>query len=323
MRSVVLCLVSLCLGLGGCAHHSAGLRERGMHPATSTAEELDAALESRRIALVVGVDQYESSAFPDLQFASADARALADVLLGPEEGGFDRVVVLDTEAQTSRARILSELRSLLADLRREDVFLLYFSGHGTSTVGADGEAQLYLLTRDTSPDDLSGSAIDLNSLQDFVSSLRAERKALIVDACFHGAGKSVVDPTLTGTLDDALANTTQTRVRRLGSGEAHLFASSLGRPAYEDDELRHGVYTSYLLQSMTWARSSADRDGDGLLTSWEAHDYARERTRERTSSRQIPEAAFRVIGTNDLVLVGDEEAREARDRALVYQYGHG
>ncbi len=323
-RGLAVLALAGALSIGsGCAHRADSLHVRGMQPAVSTSEELAAALQPRRIALVIGVDDYHSAAFPDLRFAGEDARAVAEILRGPGEGGFERVVVLDSSTVTSRARILAELRGALADLRREDVFVIYFSGHGTAAVNDEGEVRLYLLVHDSSPGDLEGTAIDLEVLQDFVGSLRAERKALVVDACFHGAGKSIVDPTLTGEIAEALASVTRTRVRGLGSGEAHLFASTLGRPAFEDDELGHGVYTSYLLQSMTWARTAADRDGDGLLTTWEVHDYARERTREHTSSRQIPEAAFRIIGSNDLVLVGDEATRTAKDQVLVYQYGHG
>lgn len=278
-------------------------------------------LEPRRIAILVGVDEYEHPSFPDLSFADADASAMADVVGSPQGGDFDRVVVLTRPETTTRAEILRQLRGVREDLERQDVFLLYFSGHGTLAAAEDGTGRLFLLPGDASPSDLAGTALDLEDLRDFLSGLRAERKALVIDACFHGDGKSVVNPDVAPRVDALLAGTSQTQVRGLGAGEAHLFASTLGRPAFEDANLGHGVYTHYLVQAMTWGRATADLDSDGLLSAWEAHDFARSRTSAHTSGQQVAEASLRVVGTNDLLLAGDPDARISREKALLFHYG--
>lgn len=320
----LLLLASLCgVLLGGCAHRATTeLTPRGLRDATSTSDQLAAALEPRRIAVVVGVDDYQHPSFPDLRFAGADARAMSELLASPEGGGFDRVVLLDGSGQTDRASVLRELRGIREDLQRQDVFLLYFSGHGTLAMDAEGAGRLYLLPGDASPADLDTTALELEGLRDFLSGLRAERKALVVDACFHGDGKSVLDPGIDEPrLAELLEATSQSSLRGLGAGEAHLFASTLGRPAFEDADLGHGVYTHYLLQAMTWGRATADLDDDGLLTAWEAHDFARQRTATHTGDLQVAEASLRVVGSNDLLLAGDEAARSDRNKALLFHYG--
>jgi len=318
-RALVPMVLAL-LVLGGCAHRSgATLDPKGVRDAVSTAEELSRALDPRSIAVVVGVDAYRHPAFPDLRFAADDAEAMAELLLSPEGGGFDRVVVLTEQAD--RETVLRELRNAAADLLPDDVFLFYFSGHGTLQPASDEVGRLFLLPSDANPADLESTALELLAVREFFSGLPAERKALIVDACFHGEGKSVLDPSAAASLDALVANTDQSSLRGLGAGEAHLFASTLGRPAFEDAELGHGVYTHYLLQAMTWARAAADLDGDSLLTAWEAHDFARSRTAEHTGGQQIAEASFRVVGGNDLLMAGDPAARSTRERALLFHYG--
>ena len=124
----------------------------------------------------------------------------------------------------------------------------------------------------------------------------------------------MLDPEVTGGLQ-------QSSARGMGSGEAHLFASTFGFPAFEDDDLGQGVYTHYLMQGLSWARSEADRDADGLVTAWEAHDFARLRAQQHTGGAQVPEASIRTVGSNDMILAGDRDARAQRSDALVFHYG--
>ena len=62
-----------------CAH-GPDLDPKGLQPAETTAEALARELEPRRFALLVRVDDYDDSAFPDLHDAGDDARLLGEVL---------------------------------------------------------------------------------------------------------------------------------------------------------------------------------------------------------------------------------------------------
>ena len=311
-------LVGVAFLMAGCAH--TGLQPRGFRPSRSTAEVLSRALEPRRVALVIGIDDYQNPVLPDLRYAGADARKIAELLLSPDGGRFDRVELLVSGDRVTRDSILRALRTIRGELLEEDTFVLYFSGHGTLAETEKGKGRLYLLPSDATPADLEESALDLEVIREYLGSLPAERKALIVDACFHGEGKSVVDPELAPGLVELLESTPQTQVRGLSSGEAHMFASTLGRPAFEDPDLGHGVYTHYLIQAMTWRRTEADLNDDGLLTAWEAHDFARGRTQQHTDGRQVAEASFRLVGENDLLLAGDPNAASDSEHALLYNY---
>src|SRR5881275_1982493 len=85
-----------------------------------------------RYALIVGIDNYNDTAhFIPLPFAQADARALYELLIDPERGGWkpENVVYLAGQAAT-RDEIESQLRELcLVRAQPNDFVLFYFAGH--------------------------------------------------------------------------------------------------------------------------------------------------------------------------------------------------
>lgn len=295
------------------------MQPRGLEPAPTTADLLDATLAPRRVAVLVGVDAYDDPAFVDLRFAGADAAALGERLSAPGSGDFDEVVVLDSLDETSRSRILTTLRTTLRDLTARDTVVVYFSGHGSRV--PDGERwRRFLLARDSEAGDLERTAIDLAALEDWFGTLAPARKALILDTCFSGDGKSVVRPGAEPTSESMLIQ--RTSPRDLDAGEIHLHATTPGRASFEDPELGHGVYTHFLLQALSWDRQEADLDHDRVVTAWEAHDHARSRTLEWTKNAQSPEATLRVVGLADVILAGRPDTRIERN-AVLYLFGDG
>ena len=294
---------------GGCAARApTAMRDKGLEPSLTTLDALATVRPPRRLALVIGVNAYGDPTFPPLHHAADDARALAELLASPQAGDFDEVVTL---VDPSRAEALDALRALAATARREDALMVYFSGHGTRV--EDGRR--YLLLQDSRARELATSALELEALQTWFGTVMAGRRLLIVDACFDGEGKSVVSPTSGVGLPSVAP--------RPALGEAHLYATSAGRPSREYDRLGHGVYSYFLLDAMSWSFTDADVDEDGLLTAWEAHDHARSRTMEHTEGVQVPEAAIHTVGMADVVLAGASSARAARERSLVYLYPMG
>jgi len=316
---VVLAVVMMVLQ-AGCAHSQQSWRTKGLAPAESTADAIEASFGPRRVALLIGVGSYDDPLFPDLMHAENDAVEFGEILETRDYGGFDRIIVLTTPVQTTQARILTELVSLKNDLRSQDTLMVYFSGHGTMRLNDRDEPTLYLVTSDAKARDLGGSTLELAELQGFFTRIRAERKALVIDACFHGDGKSAVQPTVQQRLERMDAYPTLSRRVKLGQSEAHLFATSWGRPAREDDELQHGVYTYHLLQGLTWSQQDADANADGLVTIYEAHDYARGSTVAFTDGAQVPEAYFRVVGEKDLIVTGEPDKLLESQMALIYFY---
>ncbi|GEM_PF-5877944 len=80
-----------------------------------------------RYALLIAADAYTDPALGTLCAPRQDVADLARVLKAPEIGGFTDVVQLvNLDAQAVRQGI----SDFLCDKRRDDLLLLYFSGHG-------------------------------------------------------------------------------------------------------------------------------------------------------------------------------------------------
>ena len=96
--------------------------------------DLDAIYAPRRVALLLGIQEYEDPQLQGLRYASKDARELGAVLADPALGGFDQVHVVEGQHRTTAAAIEQAIVAATADLQRDDTFLLYISGHGTLTL---------------------------------------------------------------------------------------------------------------------------------------------------------------------------------------------
>ncbi len=308
------------LGLLAPGPAQAGAGDRGMAPALSTADALDRELAPRRRAILVGIDRFRDPVFPPLEHAVHDAEALGEVLARARTGGFDEVRVLVDPADTTRDAIVQALAQAAQELRPEDELVVYFSGHGTRVLDPQrGAWRRFLIASDSRSGELETTALALDELQAWFGELAPARKALVLDACFSGDGKSAVRPALEAG-EQPPAGPLMPRALGMSAGEAHLYATSAGRPSREDDRLGHGVYTYFLLEALSWGFGEADLNQDAVMTAYEAHDYARGRAIAYTKGVQVPEAAFRVVGEADLALAGEPEARQVREDALVYLY---
>ena len=85
-----------------------------------------------RYALIVGIYHYnDESHFIPLPLVQADARALYELLVDPERGGWlSEDVIYLTGDKATRDEIESQLRELcLVHAQQDDLVLLYFAGH--------------------------------------------------------------------------------------------------------------------------------------------------------------------------------------------------
>jgi Caspase domain len=281
---------------------------------------VEAAYKPRRIALLIGVQEYEDPALQGLRYATKDAMDLGKALEHPDVGGFDRVFVVAGAAATNRTAILNAMQVATADLQREDTFLVYMSGHGTLTIDATHGSRLWFLPADGRLDQPERTGIAVAELESKVHELPARRRVLILDTCHNGRSgskSSVGSPTqqlLSGFRGEPPA---PRDLREVSESEARLYAAQYWQPAMEDPDLQNGVYTHYLLEGLTSGRTSADLNRDGLVDVAEAHQYSRDRTITRTGGIQVPRAEYRIVGREEIYLSGRSDMRTAAERALV------
>lgn len=138
-----------------------------------------------KIALLIGVSEYEPGLNP-LPAAVKDLDAMKEVLLHPDMGEFAEsdIVLLKNP---KRQEMEEEIEALFANRHRDDLVLLFFSGHGIK----DDAGRLYLATsttRKTLQGDLvRSSAVSANLVHENMSRSRSKRQVVILDSCFSGA----------------------------------------------------------------------------------------------------------------------------------------
>ena len=285
----------------------------GLVPLAIPQAALDAAHAPRRVALVIGIQQFDDARWRPLRFPGADAAALAAVLRDPTKGGFDAVEVVASGPTREELRAaLARLAALDRDDR--DTVVVYVSSHGTLARDASGQLRRYLVARDTRVDDVQATGLSMDELKADFDRLRSRRKVLILATCHSGTGKSLLPEGVQRELAGIKAGFFVRPIEEVSRASIVLAASDWGETAREDEALGQDIYTHFLVEALTLG---ADRNGDGAVTASEAHDYARRMTYEYTHGEQRPSAESSEVGADAVVLVG-KVARKGKPELYSY-----
>jgi uncharacterized protein len=259
----------------------------GAVPATVTTRSGAPATEqvkSERWALVVGISKYKVTDIQRLRFARKDAEAFYNFLLSPIGGGFrpDHVRLLRDEEATNEA-VRGGVRDFLGRARKDDLVEMYFAGHGAPDPLHPNA--LYLLTYDTVPDRLGGTAFDMGDIHSALQkTINAERVIVYVDAC-HSGGISTVGQRAVPALS---AMNRYLQILAQSNPVVAMFSSTEENELSQEGEQwggGHGAFTYYLLQGL---QGAADRDNDGVVTIREMADYVSQQVSAATDGKQHP-----------------------------------
>ncbi|CCI21832.1 conserved hypothetical protein [Microcystis aeruginosa PCC 9809] len=217
-----------------------------------------------KFALLIGVSEYSEGLRP-ISSAILDVEAMRRVLEHPDMGAFDQVTVLPNPDKGSMEKAVEDL---FANRQRDDLVLLYFSGHGLKAQNA----RFFLSTRDTGRDQNGdfrrATALAATKLQEYITDSRSQRQIIILDCCFSGA--LVAGMPIKGELN--------IQEELGGKGRAILTSSSPIEYSFESEDKDLSIYTKYLVEGIE--TGAADKDGDQLISVNELHEYASERVKE-------------------------------------------
>jgi len=217
-----------------------------------------------KFALVIANTEYQDASFAKLTAPGKDAEEFAQVLR--ELAAFDDVQVLLNEGEGKTRRSMSRF---FAERRRDDLLLLYFSGHGIR----NEQGQLFLAANDTEISILEASGIPADFVTNSMNNSRSQRQLLILDCCNSGAfahgSKSAAGVWKSMGIANAFEGS--------GFGRVVLTATDATQYAWEGDKVigntQKSVFTHFLIEGL---KSEADRDGDGRIHVDELYDYAYE-----------------------------------------------
>lgn len=253
----------------------------GIAAITATAGSAPAAV--LRYALIVGSNAGEPTSDP-LLHAERDAAKVRDVLAELGEVPDTNLVLLQAPTAESVRAALDDFEARFAALEPGPtdtvVFILYYSGHGTSD---------FL--------ELGGTRLPLAELRERLRESQAGVRLAILDSCFSGAmirakgGRRA--PSFPLTMDDHFRS----------EGYAFMTSSSADERSQESDEVRGSFFTHYLTSGL---RGGADFSGDGMVTLSEAYRYTYHQTLKQSAltgaGPQHPHFDYEIAGEGELVL---------------------
>ncbi|MGW2816688.1 caspase, EACC1-associated type [Streptomyces sp. NPDC001415] len=217
----------------------------------------------RRLTLLIAAYTYQDTGLKALTSPAHDAEALATVLAHPDIAGFE-VTLLVNEPHY---RVGEAIADLYRGRRRDDLTLLYFTGHGLK----DDGGRLYLATTNTRRDSLLFTSIPAEQVDQSMSGCMSRQKVLILDCCYSGAfpaGYTARADTQVHTLE-----------RFQGRGRTVLTASDATQYSFEGNKphgaAQQSVFTRHLVAGLR--DGSADLDGDGDIALDELYSYVHDR----------------------------------------------
>ncbi|MFD7577274.1 PQQ-binding-like beta-propeller repeat protein [Kitasatospora sp. NPDC059817] len=231
--------------------------------------------DRNRGALLIGTGTYDHPLLPSLRSPEVDCAALTEVLRDPNAGGFDVQQLVDADRPTLERAI----EEFFASALRDDVRLLYISGHGI----VNRHDKLYFAVQSTEPDRPAHSAISAAFVHDLMDECRARSIIVVLDCCYSGLFISGAKGDGPMGFEDVLA----------GHGRVVLTAGTGLQRAWEGDHLDEETpvpsrFTRVLVEGLV--SGNADLNGDGLITVQELYRYVCEQL-HREGSPQDPRMA--------------------------------
>jgi uncharacterized caspase-like protein len=223
---------------------------------------------SGRYALLIGNSRFDDPALARLSAPEADVAALQAVLKDPRIAGFETRLLLNEDLAAVRSAVVEHFR----DRYRDDVVLLYYSGHGLR----DDHGDLYFAlpgTRASTPDGLSLGAGFVRRQMD---KSHSERQVLILDCCHSGA---FMRP---GTRRSAVdSNLRRDDFDPSGHGRFVLAAAKANESAFEENG--RSIYTRHLVAALGGAAAAPGREG---ITVHDVHEYVRRQVKGHRAPMQ-------------------------------------
>ncbi len=221
---------------------------------------------AKRYALVIGVDQYADTQITTLGGASNDARTLANALV--QYAGFprDQVTLLASdqpaERSPTRGNILRRLSNMVAVVPPDGLLLISFAGHGVERSG-----QAFLLPSDAQVsndvDLLEQTAINVTQVKDKIKKIGVTQVLMILDACRNDpVGRANADNPLTTAYTRGFNFDLRNREVK---AFATLYATEVGKRAYEYKEKKQGYFTWLLIEGLRGG--AANEKGEVTLAS--------------------------------------------------------
>jgi hypothetical protein len=244
----------------------------------------------KRYALVIGINNYEDADILSLQKAVNDAEVISKIL--KEQGGFNHIVTMTDKIEHKNSlyprkdNIEDTINNMLEEVYPEDLFVLFFSGHGIS----DLQNQNYLVAVDAHPGRVYKNSIRIEKIIELIKARKIQRSLLIIDACRTGFSRK--------------KDLINAKFQKYDSNEisAILYSTGLGLASYESSQTDYGVFTRFLVSGL---KGEADSNCDNHVSLEELNIHLADKMAEfylTSGLKQKPHLEFKKPLYGSLVL---------------------
>jgi len=248
-----------------------------------------------RIALVIGVNQYERRGFRNLRYAERDILDVADVLRSDGYEVHQLTGSAEGSARATRKNIRAAVEATLSDRKKSDLVVVALAGHGFQIkVGeaANEARESFFCPVDAQQDDPE-TMVSIGWLLDEIDRRGGGRNLVLVDACRE-------DPARSRGMNGSV-------VKTLPEGVAVLFGCRAGQQTFETSNAGggHGVFFHFVLEGL---RGKA-KNVDGEVTWSRLADYVSRQVHRETpklvgnaSIKQTPNLIANIPGSSPVLV---------------------
>lgn len=206
--------------------------------------------------LAVGINEYKNRQY-NLNYAVSDSKAFISSILSGGKNIYGKIhshIINDNDA--TRENIIRSFEKLFLHAKPEDVFIFYYAGHGTMSMGA--KPRFFLAPHELTDlyaceADLMKRGISAEELQSFSMKIQARKQLYVLDACQSGG--MVEHLAMRGAAEEkAIAQLARS------TGTFWIASSGSQQMATEFKSIGHGTFTFGLLEGLKGKADTGIKD---------------------------------------------------------------
>jgi len=261
----------------------------------------------KKVALLIGIDEYTDSKITRLKYAANDVISMGEKL--QQDCNFDYVRVL-TNSEGTKSNIIDELEKLKWKITPDDLFMFFFSGHGI-----EKNEHAYFLTQESRIKHPQNTGFSYDFLKIVSQEITVKQRIILIDACRNNprSGKGNADNLMSKFISKDIV-TSVTETKNVENMTAAIFtACSEGQRAYEWDEKEHGIFTYYMLEGIGGAAWKGDKLSFGDLV-----NYTQQKVKEWAKEEKISQIPwYKEIGDCNPMILADKNSVSIKKSSFI------
>lgn len=264
-------------------------------------------------AVICGISDYKY--ISDLNYCDDDVNDMYNTLVNLQGWKEDHIIKL-IDSDASKLDIINAISQIDYLDDSDDVFLFFFSGHGThgpdlSPLDETDGFDEYICPWNSLPDSYENDIRD-DEFDEILDYPDSSKKVIILDTCYSGGFLKTLEMNIKAKPDVASVTLEDSFDKDLNkAGYIVLTACDDDELSAEYASLQNGVFTYYLVEGMG-SGFPADSDVDGRVSGEEAFHYANPRV-TTFNPDQHPQIYDGIAGEVELTIFGNADVVRVRN----------